>query len=207
MFESLETGLQLLILLVCMYISIWRALATRAREWILLAFFYGSWVLGDLYWEACLIFYGKTPHFFYVSDLNWWASYIFLFLLLKQAFPPEAWQRRRILPWLGVVFTVGMGVFYLQWGDLFSNAVCAVLMGLLLFYAVWGLMYLRQSGSARQRPLCLAVLLFCAAEYCTWTASCFWRADSAASLYLWADTLLSFSFFAFLPAARKAVEA
>jgi len=206
MIESYENGLQIAVSLVCLCLSVYQAVHTKEKAWIMLSFFYGSWLLGDFYWETFLIFFHEPPQF-YISDFSWQASYIFLFLLLKQTMPAEAWQKRYALPWLGVIFTAAMGVFYLQWGNFVGNLICALLMGLLLFYATWGLLYLRRAKDKRYRLLCIAVLIFCAMEYATWTASCFWEGTSWGDPYLIADVLLTASLVPFIPAVRKAVRA
>jgi hypothetical protein len=206
MIESLENGLQIAVYAVCLIVSVVRALRTEERAWVVLAFFYGVLALGDLYLEVFLIFVERSP-VFYISEFSWYASYLFLFLLLRQAMPHEAWRKRRALPWLCVAFTVGMGAFYLQWGDPVGNLVCALLMGLLMFYSVWGLLWLRGEADRRQTLLCAAVLTFCAMEYVTWTLSCFFRNDSLLNPYFWADTLTGLSTVLLLPGVRKAVAA
>ncbi len=204
MIESYENGLQIAVLLVCLFISIGQASATRDKAWTMLSFFYGAWILGDLYWEIFLIIFHETPRL-YVSDFSWHAAYIFLFLLLKQTMPPKAARGKHVLPWLGVVFSAAMCVFYLQWGDVASNLICALLMGLLFFYSIQGLLYLREAPDRRQKLLYVAVLVFCIMEYITWTASCFWAGDSFSSPYIIADMLLTASLVPFISAVRKAV--
>ena len=206
MIESYENALQIAVLLVCLCFSVVRAARTREKAWILLSFLYGVLLLGDLYWEAYLIFLGVTPSF-YVSEFSWYASYLFLFLLLRQTMPPEAWRKRSALPWIGPVFAVGMCAFYMQWGDVAGNLICALLMGLLLFHSILGLLWLRESQDKRQRRLCSAVLFLCAMEYLTWTLSCYFRDNSFANPYYWSDLLLSLSFALLLPGVRKAVAA
>jgi len=205
MIESYENGLQIAVLLVCLLFSISRAALKKEKAWILLSFFYGSWILGDLYWEIYLIFFQKTPSLFYVADFSWDASYLLLYLLLRQVLPQGAQRVRSVLPWLGAVFAFGMSVFYMQWGEILSNLVCAALMSLLIVTALQGLLFLRETGDRRQKWLCLAVLLFCLLEYSLWTTSCFWKEDNLSNPYYWADILLTLSFPVFLPAVRKAV--
>ncbi len=207
MIESYENALQFAVALVCLCVSIGRAMRTRERAWILLSAFYACWTLGDLYWEIFLIFLHITPPYFYVADFSWYASYLLLFLLLRQLLPPEAWRGRRLLPWIGPVFAVAMCAFYLQFGDVASNLVCMALMALLLYHAIRGLLFLRGAADRRQTLLCAAVLVFCAMEYLTWTVSCFWKDDSLTNPYYLADTLLTLSFIPLLPGVGKAVRA
>ena len=201
MIERIENGLQLAVLAVCAAAAMVKALRTRERTWTLLTLFCASWALGDVYWLVCLLFFGQTPQISAVSDLNWCASFIFLYLLLREAAPPDGAREKRLLPWLGPVFAAGMAVFYMQWGQILSNLVYAALMGLLLFASVRRLA--DREKYARQRFLCGLVLAFCLLEYALWTASCIWSGETLANPYYWIDLALSLSFVLFLPAVWK----
>ena len=206
MIESHENALQIAVLAVCLAVSVSRAALTKRREWTLLSFFYGSWVLADLYWEMFLLLLDRTPDVFYVSQFSWYASYIFLFLLLRQVLPQEKIAARPLLPWLGPLFAAGMSVFFMQWGAYAENLICAFLMGILLFHSIRGLFLSRGAGGRKRLPLCLSVLLFCVVEYVLWTASCFWEGDSLANPYYWIDVMLTLSFIPLLFAVRRAVK-
>ena len=203
MIESLENTLQIAVLLLCAAISLLRAAKRRSRTWTLLFFFYGSFVLGDIYWLACLLFFDRTPQISVVSDLSWYASYLFLYLLLRQADPPERLNRAGFLPWLGPVFTAGMAVFFTQYGQPLNNLIYAALMGLLLFAALRRLTDRGEAGSPK--ALLFLILLFCLLEYALWTVSCFFLGETLANPYYWFDFLLTISCPFFLPAVRKAV--
>ena len=208
MIESIENAVQLALLLVCTAVSGATAVRGRERSGAILTPFYGSYALGDLYWLLYLLFYGHTPKLFYVSDLSWYAAYLFLYLLLQLVSDPE--ERGTRCPALLVLplFTVAMCVFYMRWGDYAGNVITAVLMSLLMMHAARGLYYLRRhpEGSAR-RWLYVATLIFCAIEYAAWTSSCFWAGDTWANPYLWFACLLTLSALLFLPAYRKGVAA
>ncbi len=219
MIDALENALQILVLLICVLISASRAVKWQSRTWTLLSFSFGSWVLGDLYWTSCLVFYDTSPVVSIVSDLSWYASYIFMYLLLRQTSPPGSRREKQLLPWLGFVFTLGMAVwfctFYIYWNEeegyhfilwdkMLNNLIYAALMGLLLFASIRRLLDRERHPAAR--GLCAAILVFCLLEYALWTCSCFWFDDSLANPYYWVDFLLTASMFLFLPATRKAVQ-
>lgn len=205
MIESLENTLQILVLLLCALLALLRAAGTRSRAWMLLFFSFASWVLGDIYWLAVLLFFDQTPQISVVSDLSWYASYLFLYLLLRQLDPPERLNKAGFLPWLGPAFAAGMAVFFMQWGEPLSNLIYAALMGLLLFAALRRLTERRGAGCRKALPL--LILIFCLLEYALWTASCFWSGETFANPYYWFDFLLTLSFPFFLPAVKKAVAA
>ena len=197
MIERIENALQIGTLVVCAAIALYRIVKRRGEAWTLLSFFYGSWLLGDIYWLACLVFYDGTPQISAVSDLSWYASYIFLYLLLRHTAPPEKPFGAKVLPWLGPVFTAGMGVFFMLRGEIAANLVYAGLMGFLLYAAIRRLM------ERRSVYLSVLILVFCLLEYALWTASCFWNDEIVLHPYYWFDFLLTVSFPFFLPATER----
>ena len=205
MIEIGENLLQIDVTVVCLFVSVGRAVRTRGNAWILLSAFYGCWVLGDLYWVTFLILFESTPAYRYVPDFSWYSSYLLLFLLLRQLLPQYSRRISGVLPWVGAVFAAGMCVFYMQWGSILSNLICAVLMSMLLLGSISGLTRLRGGDRGRYGPICSAVLLICLTEYIAWTVSCFWEGDSFANPYFYADTLVTLSFVPFLFAVRRAV--
>ena len=206
MIESIENVLQIMVLLGCTGISLYRAAAFQSRSWTLAVFFFGSWVLGDIYWLACLVFYDATPQISIISDLSWYASYTFLYLLLiRAAPPPEKGGIKRLLPWTGPLLSAALAVFFMQWGEVLSNLIYAALMGLLLFAAINRLM---DCGKYRaQLFLSVLILVFCLLEYGLWISSCFFQGETLANPYYWFDLLMTASFPVFLPAMKKAVSA
>ncbi|MBQ1321818.1 MAG: hypothetical protein IIY53_09310 [Solobacterium sp.] len=203
MIESIENALQIIVLLICSGIALYRAIANHSQTWVLAFLFFGSWLLGDIYWLVCLLFYGQTPQISIVSDLSWYGSYIFLYLLLYHSSAPDKDSRKHRLPWLGPVFAAGMAVFFITQGELLSNLIYASLMGLLLFAALNRQINRKQYQN--QQLLSGMILLFCLLEYGLWTASCFWKTDTLSNPYYWFDFLLTVSFVFFLPAIKKAV--
>ena len=201
MIESIENALQIATLLVCSALALIRAVRTRSRAWTLLAFFYGSWGLGDVYWLVCLIFFDQTPRISIVSDLSWYASYIFLYMLLREIAPPDGAREKRFLPWLGPLFAAGMAAFFMQWGEIGSNLIYALLMSLLLFSVIRR--FLDREKYAAQQALCVLILVFCLLEYALWTSSCFFKGDGLDNPYYWFDFLLTLCFVFFLPAVRR----
>ena len=201
MIESIENGLQIAVLIGCTSAAIFRALKYRSRTWTMLSFFYGSWMLGDIYWLVCLVFYDNTPQVSVVSDLSWYAAYIFLYMLLRHTAPPEGRREKRLLPWIGPLFTTGLAIFFMQYGDILSNLIYAELIGLLLFATIRRLM----DGDKynMRRSLCILILIFCLLEYTLWTSSCFFSGGGIENPYYWIDFLMTVCFVFFIPATGK----
>ena len=204
MIESIDNALQIVSLLICAAISIFRTVKYKSRTWTQAFFFYGSWALGCIYWLLCLLFYDSTPQISVVSDISWYAALILLYMILRRTAPPEIRGKIGFLPWLGPVFAVGMAVFFMTRGEIISNLIYAGLMGLLLFSAIRRLTGGKQYR--RQRFLAAAILVLCLLEYGLWVASCFWSGDTLANPYYWFDFILTTWFFVLIPAIKKAVE-
>ncbi len=209
MTETISNAVQLGLTGLCTVYALCRVFATERRGWTLFALFCGLNFLGNLYWLLWLVFYRESPPFAFIPYLSWYASYLFLALLLLHVKPPEQPRLQTRALWLVPVFVAGMFVFYVRYGDWLSNIVCAALMGLLLWQAVGGLLFLRgKTGpEAKNRFLCWAALLFCLAEYALWTVSCYWSGDSVNDPYFWLDLLLSLCFPIMVPAVKRAVDA
>ena len=230
MVESIDNLIQLIVFGICFGISLRLTYTKRSRAMGILSLFYISFFLGDLYWLLYIVFYDSTPQVFYVSEFNWYASYLFLILLMQQTLEPEARRQRSRVLLLPLVFAAGMCVFFMQWGDYISNIISAVLMGLMMFRAMQGSLYCRekdpaadhltdaekdpaamQSGYsaksiAAQMRLCRLILVFCVIEYVMWTVSCFWRGDGLTNPYYWLDGMLTVCSAALLPVLDKGVD-
>lgn len=196
MLDQLENAVQTAVLLVCVIAAAGLAISRRSRTWTLLSLFYGSWFLGDLYWLVCYLYYDTMPQISIVSDMSWYASGIFLYMLQREVAAPK--DTRHILPWLGPVFAAGMAVFFMQWGEYFNNVVYAVVMGLLLYASI------RRLQDGTQRFLSALILINCLLEYGLWISSCFWQESVLSEPYYWFDFALTACFILLLPAVRKA---
>ncbi len=205
MIERFDNAIQIAVLSICVIVAIYRAVRYRSRSWMLLFFFYGCCLLGDIYWLVCFLFYGQTPQISVVADLSWYAAYIFLYLLLRHTSPPEKIPGTKLVAWLGPVFALGMAAFFMLRGEIISNLIYAGLIGLLLFAAIRRLSDKREPGHSSFLPA--MILVFCLLEYSLWTASCFWDETVPLHPYYVFDLLLTVSFLFFIPAAKKAVAA
>ena len=206
MIEINENALQLAVLIACAVCAVVNFVRLRNQGWVFLALAYSGFALGDGYWLACLLAYGKTPQISAVSDLSWYTFHLFVYLLLKQVLP-EKLSARSPLSWAGPVFAAAAAVFFMRWGSYLSNVVSAVLMGILLYQAIGGLLVLRKHPKDRRRFLYLVTLVFCLLNYALWISSCFWDVGTLSSPYYWLDFMMTLCFPLFLPATGKAVSA
>ena len=149
----------------------------------------------------------ETPQIFYVSDLAWLASYVFLLALTLTLADPEERQSRTGLCWLAPVFCLPQFALYATRGDLLLNVLMCGLTMMLAWCAMRGLVWAKKTENGRLRRFHGTVLAFTTLEYALWTASCFWVSDTLTNPYFWFDFLLTLVLLLFLPAVRKAVEA
>ena len=201
MIDNIENGLELVLTGTCTAAAMYRAYAGGRRIWVLFGLFTGVYFLGDLYWLLYLVFYHTIPNYSFIPYLSWYASYLFLYLILLQTVGRAKVYSR--LLWLIPAFTAGMAVYYMQWGSYFSNIVSAVLLALIIRQSVKGLMLPGERQSAGKK-LCSLVLLFCAMEYASWTASCFENGSFLYNLYYVFQMVLTLCFPVFIPVLRKA---
>ena len=203
MIERAENILQIAALLFCVGISHWQAVVHRSRAWVLAAFFFGSYMMGDIFWMVCLIFYGKTPQISVISDLSWFASYSFLYLLLLQTAPTKAGEKRHWLQWVGPAVSLALAIYFMQWGEILSNLIYAAIIGLVFFASIGRLV--ERDRYRKQRFLAVMAIVICLMEYGLWFSSCFFEGDSLANPYYWFDLMLTANCLISLWAIKKAV--
>jgi len=204
--ELIENIVQVIVLFICTLLALYWAAKDKSRLWTMVMFFYGSYLLGDLYWQACLLFYDETPQVSVVSDLSWYAEYTFMFLLIKrktdtQERIPKAQENRfrRFIPILGPVFCISFALYFMQYGEILSNTIYAAIIGMLLYTVLSGLFRTVSQKSNNHRLLYSMVIILCLLNYALWVASCFWDIDICRKTYYFFDILLSVWCLLFIP--------
>ena len=210
MIENIENIIQLVLTCACTVVSFRRIFFTpHRRAWLMIGLSSFAYFLGDLYWQLYLVFYAHTPPYSHIPDISWLASYMFLILLISEIQHEDTAKHRSRILWLAFVFTAGMCVFYsILSGDYISNVLYALIMGVLIWKAADGLLYLRRYriSAPGKRLLYYSVLILCASEYISWTASCFWMGDTLFNPYFLANLSVSVSFLLLLSSLEKAVK-
>ncbi|MCR4590846.1 MAG: hypothetical protein K5668_08505 [Lachnospiraceae bacterium] len=211
--ENYGNMLQIIILCGCSFFAFFRMVIKRRKEWTRLFYFFGSFLLGDVYWQVCLLFNRELSPVALVADFCWYTSYVCLILLeiciIKDAAQNDELKNNgplRFLPFLAPVFTGGMALFYITWGQVINNIIYAVLMGATLFLAITGLTLKKSPETKRIKLFCMAVLLYCFFEYSAWTVSCFSEIEIMYRAYVVFDSLMTLSFLLFIPATAAVVK-
>ncbi len=194
MVESIDNYIQLAILGLCSGVSFYKAVTKRRRSWVLVSLFYSAFFLGSLYWELFYYFRGDSPKKFYVSEFDWYVSYLFLFLFLKYQSNFKTTAAKCRIQWLIPVLAGGLSIYYMTFGQISSNIISAILMSMLGMAAVKGLFF----GNAKMKPVYIATLVFFFLEYAMWTTSCLIDEVSFANPYYYIDMAVSLCLFVML---------
>ena len=213
MAENFGNMVQIAVLCGCTFFSLFHMVGSEHKEWTKLFYFFGSFLMGDVYWQVCILFEKESSPVSYVANLCWYTSFTMLLLvemmIIRSARNEEAVlsPAARFVPLIGPVFTVGMAVFYMQLGDYVNNVIYAVLMGALLFVAIRSF-FLELDGNKKNsiRLFCGMVILYVLFEYGAWTASCFYESELMDKVYVAFDYLMTFSFPVFIPLTSKVLK-
>lgn len=99
MIELLNNLLQLLVTLLATIGAGILFSKDHLQAYLLLTCFFGTFMLGTLYWTLHVLLFNCTPQIFYVSDLAWVASYIFLLTLVFTLSTPDERKFRHPAVW------------------------------------------------------------------------------------------------------------
>ena len=206
MIEIIENLFQLIVTGSCGVYGVYRSFFSNRREWLLAGLFSFAFFSGDLYWSLYILFLGETPQISYVSEFSWYASYIFLIILLQVTSSTEQRSKKNRVLWIAPIFVTAMCVYFMTMGDYVSNLITAVLMGIILYLSLQGIIYYKDNNNCK-KYISHAAFAFCVIEYALWILSALWiGGDTALNPYYWCDILLSISIIMVLFAVRKAVK-
>ena len=80
-FELIDNSFQIIILGFCTIAALFLALRYKSRSLLILALAYACFCMGTAYYILYLVIMGKVPQVFYVAEMAWMASYLFLLAL------------------------------------------------------------------------------------------------------------------------------
>ena len=204
-----ENSIQLIFTAVCTVMCAYYMLITKKHEWVLLGLASFVYFLGDLYMQLFMIFYGDEPFYSYIPWVGYYACYLFFLLLIFEIRDTRPLKNSIRTLWFIPVFTFGMCVFFMNWGDYISNIVAAIIMWLVFWADIDGLISIHKDTGENHanRNIYIIILIFCLLEYTIWTISCFSKEYTILNPYFLCEILLSVSFLLLPSALRKAVEA
>ena len=123
MTEIIDNSVQFSVSCLCIIISAVLWVKRRKQAFVILTCYYGALAMGILYWLVYYIITSYTPKIFYVSDLCWVASYLFLLMLVEETACPQEKTFRHKAAWISPIISTALTVFYCRWGDYIENIV------------------------------------------------------------------------------------
>ncbi|MEG2054595.1 MAG: hypothetical protein RR052_06605, partial [Oscillospiraceae bacterium] len=205
MIEILDNAIQLCVTTGCAIWACTIALRRKSQSYFLLSGFYGTFALGLLFWLAYLTIMTYTPKIFYVSDLSWFASFLFLFLLTVTLATPQERNFKPIAPWFVAAIPAVITICFLFLGDVFGTLLWCPLLTVCTYHATKGFLYARKQSdeSHRKQWVYLAILFVVFSEFTLWTLSYIFKSSSIENPYFWCDFVLSTALFLIMPAMKK----
>ncbi|MEF9853278.1 MAG: histidine kinase [Hydrogenoanaerobacterium sp.] len=208
MVEIIDNTVQLAVTTGC---AVWAGVLGfhyKSHRYSLLACFYATFALGLLYWLLFLILKSYTPKLFYVSDLSWIASFLFLLLLSFSIIKDEERGYRPFAAFAVSFVLLLLTVKICSFGDYGNTLIWCLLLTVCGYLSTRGLLYARkQSGNNRQMQyLHITILFIVFTEFILWLTSCYFKGDTLKNPYYWCDFALTIGLFALMPAMKKAVD-
>ena len=204
MTELIDNLTQLLVALLGFVLSGAGYLKCCRRPLFLLSCFYGCFALGTLYWLLYTQLIMDSPPIFYVSDISWISSFLFL-LLLEFDVAGEDWHVYKCrASWLALAVEIPLTVYFISIGDMVYNIIIGALMTIMYWQGIRSAVWARRR-ERRKFAFYLVLLCFLTLENCLWISSYPWMGDTLVNPYFWFDFAVTASMFALYPVVRRAV--
>ena len=182
-FEIIDNGIQVGLFLLFALFSLIQGLHMQNRRFLILAGTYASFSMGTLYYLLYLVIMGKVPQVFYVSEMAWMASYLFLLALCLM----ETRRYRGKLDVLVLGLTIVEAAMVIGWKILGPSypftIVFAVVTACIFYYALLGY-------RMEKRMLMLAMVLVIVWQLLLYIVSVFTTGYTHFNLYFAVDFLL-----------------
>lgn len=182
-FEIIDNGIQVGLFLLFALFSLIQGLHMQNRRFLILAGTYASFSMGTLYYLLYLVIMGKVPQVFYVSEMAWMASYLFLLALCLM----ETRRYRGKLDVLVLGLTIVEAAMVIGWkilGPSYPFTIAFALVTACIFY------YALLGYRMEKRMLMLAMVLVIVWQLLLYIVSVFTTGYTHFNLYFVVDFLL-----------------
>ena len=182
-FEIIDNGIQVGLFLLFALFSLIQGLHMQNRRFLILAGTYASFSMGTLYYLLYLVIMGKVPQVFYVSEMAWMASYLFLMALCLM----ETRRYRGKLDVLVLGLTIVEAAMVIGWkilGPSYPFTIAFALVTACIFY------YALLGYRMEKRMLMLAMVLVIVWQLLLYIVSVFTTGYTHFNLYFAVDFLL-----------------
>ncbi|MEG2380675.1 MAG: histidine kinase [Oscillospiraceae bacterium] len=207
MIEVIDNAMQLFVTTVCAFWAGTLAFKSKKQVYRILTCFYGTFSLGLLFWLMYLIVMTYTPKIFYVSDLSWVASFLFLFMLNVFVSTTEERKYKTPITWVVTAVLLALMVYFCFWGDYLNTILSSGILILNGYFSTRGFIYARHQNDEKRSMQYIhgAILFVVFAENALWLASCLYPDITIKTPYVWLDFVLSIGLFSLIPATKKVV--
>ena len=182
-FEIIDNGIQVGLFLLFALFSLIQGLHMQNRRFLILAGTYASFSMGTLYYLLYLVIMGKVPQVFYVSEMAWMASYLFLLALCLM----ETRRYRGKLDVLVLGLTIVEAAMVIGWkilGPSYPFTIAFALVTACIFY------YALLGYRMEKRMLMLSMVLVIVWQLLLYIVSVFTTGYTHFNLYFAVDFLL-----------------
>ena len=182
-FEIIDNGIQVGLFLLFALFSLIQGLHMQNRRFLILAGTYASFSMGTLYYLLYLVIMGKVPQVFYVSEMAWMASYLFLLALCLM----ETRRYRGKLDVLVLGLTIVEAAMVIGWkilGPSYPFTIAFALVTACIFY------YALLGYRMEKRMLMVAMVLVIVWQLLLYIVSVFTTGYTHFNLYFAVDFLL-----------------
>lgn len=195
---------QTIVSIIATFFLIGYTYKTKKIECALFAGFLSGFALGILYWVTYQFLNAETPQIFYVADLAWLASNLFLVCLQIHITKEEAWGYRHFTMYIAALIGIILIIYFCQWGDILANILSVGTLTICSYYALRNLMYNKKHKIiSKYKAIHIFCIVYVITEYSLWISSCFWISDTMTNPYFWFDFLLTLLVGASVPIIRK----
>lgn len=203
-FEIIDNCYQITALLICMLISACLGIRKKNREYIMLAFGYGCFMMGTLFFVLHLTILGYVPQIFYTCEISWLAAYLFFLslLLLRAEYRTLPFSIGALIP--ALLTAAAILRFQIFGPALLPCAACAATLGTIVYFAGGRILFDRKNGrwpSLLDHCFLMCVLL----QVGIYIISMFMSDFVHFNLYFAVDMLLSVMLAALLPLLHREV--
>ena len=144
MIDNMIDGILCIAVGICMLVAIYKAVVFKSRLWVLYGLYCGAFFLGSLWWVLYLGFFSDNNPISLIPYNDWNVANLFLIMILELCLGKNRVRRSAKILWFIPVFVTAMCLYYMTLGSYINNTITAVLMGILMWKAVGGLLYIRR---------------------------------------------------------------
>lgn len=182
-FEIIDNSIQVGLFLIFAFLALIEGVRTQERRFWILSGAYASFSMGTLYYLLYLVILGKVPQIFYVSEIAWMGSYLFLLafcLVETQKYRKTVDVPAGCLTVVEIVNVVGWQIF----GPSLPFSIAFAAVTAMIFY------YALADFRREKRKLTLSLVILIILQLLLYIVSVFMKDYSRFNLYFAVDLLL-----------------